>query len=984
MPSTNPDLEKIEAVFEQHFENGLFLDGIDYLTRPETFSNCPAALVTAARLHLLRGEYQEAQKKVDRALRHPDKFGYDEATAHRINGEIAYYTSSFSEAARHVLASIRKWQEVLAQMNPEEHPDSYARANRGIGKSYVVYGRIFWQQRYLYKSELCYNIALQYYQIAQPNCRSYYIAQVLTYYAELLLEIEQYDRSHAFLQLADTIFLEAGLKSHFYRAATLIHLAQIQYKSGTLQDVEDSLERAGEVLHGFNEVDPRHLAHLHKRLTRFWMKKHFPFRSSNAHSPFLTHAKAAIEKAIDLLGDRFEQSEGHHTMAYCHNEFSRVYYRERAFHDAISQAQQALEWNFRGQATPSTDHSTLSLEEVKKFRSKKELLYSLRRMMLSYFKWAQDTEGTQRIYRLDRALHYAKLTIQVIDSLRKLSDEIDPYAYLGMLIRHFHGKVIEILEFLEREPEAVRQALSSNRESDIFKVFQQAKSWELYTLTTQELDFHYLDPTGNFHPPESPEPSPIITIDLDAVLQAVQLCNPSLRDNLPEMIRALHSRQDQLIRRRKKIKEQFLPAKFPTLREVTAALDEAAMIISYFQTDNHLYAMTIRGGDAKQPVHLFKLTAPLGEGTPFRDVSISIAAFKKYFIPSPSQEFLDDYVRPIHPDVSVFGPRTEAEVNPKYADFIACSGFLYKVLIRPLDIPTTVTALYIIPDKELHSVIFESLIDEVKPENQQRVTFRNLTFLIHHYSVAYANSTSLAYIPLNSSRQGSESSQTNLINLLAFGTGIQYTESGNVSPKQKEAERYARNMYNQLPVDQTDHFFPRSEEESESLFNRLEQYDVLLFFGHSKSDAKGPKQPALLLFGKRSEYQNARDPSEPVYFLEQHRIIQLRLRCKLLLLISCLGDAGAWKDEPISLNRAFLLAGSHHAYYTKYRIGAHNIGPAAELLCRHLGKGKSFGEALQQMKLDLINSQNSSNPRKWAGILFRGNLDNRLPVRDSS
>ncbi|MFT4101739.1 MAG: CHAT domain-containing protein, partial [Burkholderiaceae bacterium] len=237
--------------------------------------------------------------------------------------------------------------------------------------------------------------------------------------------------------------------------------------------------------------------------------------------------------------------------------------------------------------------------------------------------------------------------------------------------------------------------------------------------------------------------------------------------------------------------------------------------------------------------------------------------------------------------------------------------------------------------------------------------------------------------------------------LLAIGNPI-YGQDSLISPRQA-ADRVAR-LARGTESDQSEWpRLPASEEEMRQLNNlfglqhsvtlfeqaqasvatvreldgrgALKQARWLIFSAHGYADRISPDLSSLVLSAPPGEPESQR-------LLTAAEIAALRLGTDVTFFSACeagVGDAIAGEGV-LSLGTAALIAGSHTAVQTLWRIDDQAAADFAVKFFARLKAGSTASEALVETKREFANSRGTKEPRYWAGYM----LLERLGVTASS
>jgi len=303
---------------------------------------------------------------------------------------------------------------------------------------------------------------------------------------------------------------------------------------------------------------------------------------------------------------------------------------------------------------------------------------------------------------------------------------------------------------------------------------------------------------------------------------------------------------------------------------------------------------------------------------------------------------------------------------------------LYALLLAPIPPRVLKQRIIIVPDGELNSLPFDSLVD-----NSGHV-------LIDSHVVTYAPSATVLYLIRKSApiRQP-------ILTFLGVGD-VQYQHTlptisqskvDSITGGQSNSPfDLARDPLPDLPktrdeiVEAGKIFGPKSvellgDDASEAAFEAepLDQFRIIDIAVHGIASKKYPQRSALVL-GEDSKNQDDG-------LLQTREIRGLRLRADLVVLSACdTGEGQLLGEEGIAnLEDAFLYAGTRSVLASLWTASDAYTTALVEHFYRHLADGQDEGTALREAKLDLIKEFGSGAvPFYWAGFNVVG--DASAPV----
>ena len=309
---------------------------------------------------------------------------------------------------------------------------------------------------------------------------------------------------------------------------------------------------------------------------------------------------------------------------------------------------------------------------------------------------------------------------------------------------------------------------------------------------------------------------------------------------------------------------------------------------------------------------------------------------------------------------------------------------LFQELIGPVkDKIEEIKRLIIIPDGNLNFLPFETLIGSGN-NSQPR-------YLISDFRISYAPSAT-AWISL----MDRKSPTTEQKDLLAFADPDY--DFASVSSEKTEADNILREFYLEKGFD----FFPlkySAEEVSRiaRLINKkardvytgknakeeiikslpLKNYEIIHFATHGFIDEKVPLRSSLLLALDE-------DPGEDGFF-QVREIYNTTLNANMVVLSACQTGKGKLErgEGIMGLARAFLYAGAESVVASLWSINDKATSVFMQGFYKGLSQGKSKEEALQDAKLDMIESK-YKHPYYWAPFVLNGNAEGTIEIQKPS
>lgn len=365
----------------------------------------------------------------------------------------------------------------------------------------------------------------------------------------------------------------------------------------------------------------------------------------------------------------------------------------------------------------------------------------------------------------------------------------------------------------------------------------------------------------------------------------------------------------------------------------SALLGDDHTLLQYIATDQNLYALII----TPDSIHLSEL--------PAKGIDHLVDRFNHFI--------------------------QQMEVEP----FAQVSVGLYRVLIEPIEKFLSTPNILVIPDEQLFSINFETLIRPSKSEKPQ--------YLIYNYNISYLLSATTAVQFHRLDQQGTDG-------LLALAPGFsdqlkeQYLQNRNDSLnidesylrylQQPFAERSAQNIASIMAGQSF-----TGQDATESRFKEnANRFRIIHLGTHTQINNTSPLLSRLIL---------AKDPKNNVNvedgYLHAYEIYNLPLRAELAVLTAC--ETGVGKEHPtegvLSLSQSFAYAGCPSIVMSLWKIDEKTSSGIVESFYQHLSNGNSKSEALRQAKLEYLSGARGemSAPYFWAGMVLLGNTDPVVP-----
>ncbi|WP_271784114.1 CHAT domain-containing protein [Aquimarina algiphila] len=303
-------------------------------------------------------------------------------------------------------------------------------------------------------------------------------------------------------------------------------------------------------------------------------------------------------------------------------------------------------------------------------------------------------------------------------------------------------------------------------------------------------------------------------------------------------------------------------------------------------------------------------------------------------------------------------------INKNIIPFKEISHQLYTTLIQPIKDHITGDELIIIPDGSLWHLNFELLLTQKDASKDPRV----LSYLLKEYAISYASSTTLLFNSFKNKKIPKKQQEC-----LAFSfSNTEVTDSKTMSLAT------LRNTGDDLPgtrkeikaiSDIVDGEYYYGQQAIEANFKKkASQYNILHLALHGEIDNKHPENSKLL-------FTKSKDSIEDNY-LYSHELFAMDIPAELTVLSACnTGSGKISKGEGImSLGNAFQYAGTKSLLLSSWEVSDQTTPELIKYFYINLKKGMNKAKALQQAKLQYLNTANINrlDPFYWGSFYLVG------------
>ncbi len=364
-----------------------------------------------------------------------------------------------------------------------------------------------------------------------------------------------------------------------------------------------------------------------------------------------------------------------------------------------------------------------------------------------------------------------------------------------------------------------------------------------------------------------------------------------------------------------------------SLTEIQQRLDDSTTVVEFFTSDSITYAFTV----SKQHTKVQKLVTPY--------LTDQIEKFRKHITSKELQEYK------------------------------TLGQSLYTQLLAPIKNQLVGDQLIIIPDGALWHLNFELLLTQNTTSNNPI----KLPYLLKDFAISYANAANLLFArnknkPINDQKRQE---------CLAFSFSDSTQMANSTSDK---AMRLAtlRDLGDDLPGTRKEikaisniidgQYYYGSQAIEANFKKNAGAYNILHLALHGDVDHKHPQNSKLY-------FTKTKDTIED-NLLYGHELFAMDIPAELTVLSACnTGSGTIAKGEGImSLGSAFQYAGTKSLLLSSWEVSDNTTPELMQYFYTHLKAGMNKAKALQQAKLDYLETANihRTQPVYWAGFYLVG------------
>ena len=383
-------------------------------------------------------------------------------------------------------------------------------------------------------------------------------------------------------------------------------------------------------------------------------------------------------------------------------------------------------------------------------------------------------------------------------------------------------------------------------------------------------------------------------------------------------------------------------------KEVQQHLNEEDVLVEYFISDNHFFIIYISKDQVK-----------------IKEV--------EDYNPRHYKSKIRNLRRTLSNIEFILGYGEEA-----YAVFCEEAHWFYKNYLED-DILKGKSHLIIIPDRNLHYIPFEVLL--TKPvQNKKEVDYKELSYLIHEYSINYEYS---AAIMVNTQKRPNTSSGR----ILGFAATYDKKFSYEQLPKSLKKERTKEeielhNTAIEIPgtlqeLEELQYYFAgdffAKQQASEHRFKEAlhdQEYSIIHLAMHGVVDYDYPAYSSLMFTENLDSLED-----NLLYSYETQHLNGMN--ANLVVLSACKTGYGKYAQGEgiISLGRSFMYAGIPSIVMTLWELNDQTSVEVMQLFYYNLVAGQTKDRAMQNAKIDYLKNSKgfTAHPFFWASFVCIGN-----------
>ncbi len=342
-------------------------------------------------------------------------------------------------------------------------------------------------------------------------------------------------------------------------------------------------------------------------------------------------------------------------------------------------------------------------------------------------------------------------------------------------------------------------------------------------------------------------------------------------------------------------------------------------------------------------------------------------------------------------------------------NFKSLSYELYKYLIQPIEKHLNdKSKLIFIPDKELVSIPFESIITEIDEIYSNELSSNH--YLLKKHEIIYNYSCALWIEGHKNDRK--QNKNKGLLDFVGFAPVFPATDttSNIVSVNNNlmlsylsdsllrsitvNGEKYKELPFSKPEIENILEIFNKNKKNARSyMLSEANEDNFKKFSGsaqiihiatHGIMNNEYAELSGLLFFQNDTNKHNLSDTiidklpgkiatsNDGILFIKE--IYGLNLQVELVVLSACETGTGKFENGEgvISLARGFLYSGARNLIVSLWKVGDESTKDLMISFYKNLIKGQSKSAALRNAKLELINNNETAFPKFWSGFVLIG------------
>ncbi len=305
-----------------------------------------------------------------------------------------------------------------------------------------------------------------------------------------------------------------------------------------------------------------------------------------------------------------------------------------------------------------------------------------------------------------------------------------------------------------------------------------------------------------------------------------------------------------------------------------------------------------------------------------------------------------------------------------HQQFVEHSRLFYQKLIAPAELDEQIKQLIIVPDGLLNHIPFEILVKNTP--SAEKASYKELPYLLKDYAISYSFSIALLLEaqlhPIKAPNH----------KILAYAPTYDAIEDLKKASMRSADLQRIRSILEDLPGARQEVL--GLEQEFKGHFNydymageadfraNVSDYGIIHLAMHGKLNEKEPLSSGLI-FSETGD-------STADNVLYAYEINDLSLNAELIVLSACETGYGKFQhgEGVMSIARSFMYAGTHSLLMTLWTVSDISTQQLMNNFYQNLAKGMRKDVALQQAKLQYLNSSSEigAHPFLWAGFVALG------------